>query len=67
MRLGFNSLSASASNLPRVKWVIRRFPYYQAREILKDVMKYENPTDIRTYLEETLEQAGLGGLIRAGR
>jgi phosphotransferase system enzyme I (PtsP) len=67
LAMGFNSLSTTASNLPRVKWVIRRFPFYQARKILKEVMQYENPEDIRRYLEYTLEQAGLGGLIRAGK
>jgi phosphotransferase system, enzyme I, PtsP len=67
LAMGFDTLSTSASNLPRIKWVIRRFPYAQARKILKEVMKCENPTDIRNYLEETLEQSGLGGLIRAGR
>ena len=65
--MGFNSLSTTASNLPRIKWVIRRFPYHQMRKILKEVIKYEDPADTRTYLEETLERAGLGGLIRAGK
>jgi phosphotransferase system enzyme I (PtsP) len=65
--MGFDSLSTSPGNFSRVKWVARRFPYYQMRAILKEVMKYEDSTDIRTYLEETLERAGLGGLIRAGR
>lgn len=65
--MGINMLSTSPGNFARVKWVVRRFPFYQMREILKQVMKYENPADIRTYLEETLELAGLGGLIRAGR
>ena len=67
LAMGFNSLSTAASNLPRIKWVIRRFPLYQVRKILKEVMQYENPLDIRTHLEYTLEQAGLGGLIRAGK
>jgi len=67
LAMGFNSLSTTASNLPRIKWVIRRFPFYRVRKILKEVMKYEDPADIRTHLEYTLEQAGLGGLIRAGK
>lgn len=65
--MGFDTLSASPGNFARIKWVARRFPYSQMRKVLKDVMKYEDPADIRTYLEETLELAGLGGLIRAGR
>ena len=65
--MGFDSLSASPASFARVKWVARRFPHYQMRAILKEVMKYDDPAEIRTYLEETLELAGLGGLIRAGR
>jgi phosphotransferase system enzyme I (PtsP) len=65
--MGFDSLSSSPANFARVKWVIRRFAYHQMRNILKEVMKFEDPADIRSYLEETLEYAGLGGLIRAGR
>lgn len=65
--MGFDTLSASPSSFARVKWVARRFPLYQMRKVLKEVMKYDDPAEIRTYLEETLELAGLGGLIRAGR
>lgn len=67
MAMGLDSLSMSPSSLARVKWVARRFPYQQMRRILKAAMNYEDPADVRTYLEDTLEHAGLGGLIRAGR
>jgi phosphotransferase system enzyme I (PtsP) len=67
LAMGFDSLSTNASNLPRIKWVVRRFSMRKAREVLREVMKYSDPADIRTHLEATLERAGLGGLIRAGR
>ena len=67
LAMGFESLSTNASNLPRIKWVVRRFSMHKAREVLREVMKYNDPADIRTHLEATLERAGLGGLIRAGR
>ncbi|HKY69938.1 MAG TPA: phosphoenolpyruvate--protein phosphotransferase [Gammaproteobacteria bacterium] len=65
--LGFDMLSMSASCLPKVKWIIRNFTLARAKELLQDVLHMENVQDIRAYLEYELEQAGLGGLVRAGK
>jgi len=65
--MGIDSLSMSASSLTRVKWVIRSFAAADARRYLDDVMKMDDAASIRQYLNNTLEQAGLGGLVRAGR
>ena len=67
LAMGFDSLSASASNIPRVKWVIRRFSKTRAKILLREVLQLETATEIREHLEATLEQAGLGGLLHAGR
>jgi phosphotransferase system, enzyme I, PtsP len=67
MGLGFNMLSMSAHSLPRVKWIIRNFTASKARILLKEVIVMEHPRDIRLHLEAALEQAGLGGLVRAGK
>ncbi|GBE09489.1 phosphoenolpyruvate-protein phosphotransferase [bacterium BMS3Bbin12] len=64
--MGIDSLSTSAANLPRVKWVIRSFPQARARELLNQALELEDPGAIRRRIHEALEQAGLGGLIRAG-
>lgn len=64
--LGVNSLSMSASNLPRVKWVIRSFSREQVRELLEQVWAMEEPVEIRNLYNSILEQGGLGGLVRAG-
>ena len=66
MGLGVNSLSMSASNLPRIKWVIRSFTRDEARDLLDQAWQLENPRQIRELYNAVLEQGGLGGLVRAG-
>ncbi|MFO7602758.1 MAG: phosphoenolpyruvate--protein phosphotransferase [Gammaproteobacteria bacterium] len=65
--MGVDSLSMSASSLLRVKWVIRNLTRARSREVLQDVLGMESAKSIRKYLSDRLDQAGLGGLIRAGR
>lgn len=67
LAMGFDTLSMNSCSLPRVKWIIRSFSIAQARKILADVLEFEHPAEIRLYLQKTLEEAGLGGLIRAGK
>jgi phosphotransferase system enzyme I (PtsP) len=56
----------SASNLPRVKWVIRSFTRDEAVSLLEQVWLMEDPRDIRELYNSVLELGGLGGLVRAG-
>ena len=65
--MGFDMFSVNAPLLPRVKWVIRKFTISRARKLLSEVLNFHSPEEIRRHLEFALEQAGLGGLIRAGR
>jgi phosphotransferase system enzyme I (PtsP) len=65
--MGVDNLSMSAANLPRVKWVIRSFTRRRARTLLKEAITFEHAHSVRKYLNEALEDAGLGGLVRAGR
>jgi len=65
--MGIDSLSMSASSLNRIKWVIRSFNAEKARHCLDAVMDMDDAVSIRNYLNNILEQAGLGGLVRAGR
>ncbi len=67
LALGVDSLSMSASSLLRIKWVIRNFTRQQALVLFADVMKLENASQIRFYLNNVLIEAGLGGLVRAGK
>lgn len=65
--MGMDSLSMSASRLPRVKWVIRNFTLTRAQELLDEVLEMEDAVEIRRCLDTALEDAGLGGLVRAGK
>jgi len=65
--MGFDALSMSSRVLPRIKWVIRSISMKQAKDVLEKVLPHENPAKTRFYLEQLLEETGLGGLIRAGK
>jgi phosphotransferase system enzyme I (PtsP) len=65
--MGIHSLSMNVSSLARVKWVIRNMTQDRAMEILSDVLMMEDVHSIRNYLNNTLENAGMGGLVRAGK
>jgi phosphotransferase system enzyme I (PtsP) len=63
--MGINSLSMSASDLPRIKSVIRTITHEQARSLLHAVLQMEKAAPIRELLTAALIQAGLGGLVGA--
>jgi len=65
--MGFDSLSMNARALPRAKSVIRSFSKEHAKTLLKEVLEMDDPVEIRHHMEMALEEAGLGGLIRAGK
>ena len=67
LAMGFDTLSMNARILPRIKWVIRQFKMAQAKALLEEVLKMDDSKEIRLHMENALEKAGLGGLIRAGR
>jgi phosphotransferase system enzyme I (PtsP) len=65
--MGVTSLSTNVASLLRVKWVIRNFSVTRAREVLNSVMQMEDAKSIRRHVGRVLEEAGLGGLVRAGK
>ncbi len=65
--MGMDSLSMSVSSLPRVKWMIRNFTRSRARQLLEEVLEMEDVRAIREHLNQALDAAGLGGLVRAGK
>ncbi|ANB02384.1 phosphoenolpyruvate--protein phosphotransferase [Ectothiorhodospira sp. BSL-9] len=62
-----DALSVNVAALARVKWVIRSFSRERCRELLRQCVKMEEPAAIRALLDNALVQAGLGGLVRAGK
>lgn len=67
LAMGFDTLSVNATSLPRIKWVIRNFSMLKAQQLLEEVLAMDDPIEIRCHMELALEEAGLGGLIRAGK
>jgi len=65
--MGIDNLSMSVASLPRVKWAIRNVRREQAQSVLQEVLALEDAAAVRERLEQLLDNAGLGGLVRAGR
>ena len=61
--MGFDMLSMSATNLLKVKWILRRISMEKAREILADVLTLDNAQVIRSSLELALCREGLGKVL----
>lgn len=65
--MGVHSLSMGTSSLLRVKWVIRSVSRSRAEEILGIALRCADAACVRRLLMESLEDLGLGGLVRAGK
>ncbi|MCC5856688.1 MAG: phosphoenolpyruvate--protein phosphotransferase [Ectothiorhodospiraceae bacterium] len=65
--MGVQGLSMSVSSLLKIKWVIRSFTRKKARALLEQAWSMERSQDVRHLLNGALEEAGLGGLVRAGK
>ncbi|TBU92551.1 phosphoenolpyruvate--protein phosphotransferase [Phytopseudomonas dryadis] len=63
MAMGFDSLSMNATNLPKVKWLLRQVSLGKARELLAQVMSIDNPQVIHSTLQLALRNLGLGRMI----
>lgn len=65
--MGMDALSMSASSLLRIKSVVRSFTIDRAQALLNEVLAMEEAHQVRERVNVVLEQANLGGLVRAGR
>jgi phosphotransferase system enzyme I (PtsP) len=65
--MGIDSLSMSAASLLRVKWAVRSFGLAQMQALLEEADVLEDGAAVRALLHRSLDEAGLGGLVRAGR
>jgi phosphotransferase system, enzyme I, PtsP len=64
MAMGFDMLSMNATNLPKVKSVIRGITLERAKQLLIEVMRMSNGEQIRLHVERELRESGLVRLIR---
>ena len=56
-------LSMNATNLPKVKWVIRNIKRSDARRMLARVLKMDTAEEIQIYMRDQLQAAGLGRVM----
>ncbi len=63
MAMGYEMLSMNATNLPKVKSVIRGIRREWAQQLLEQVMKLESAPVINSTLQLSLEKAGFGRII----
>ena len=63
LAMGFDSLSMNATNLPKVKWLLRQVSLTKAQALLAEVLKIDNPHVIHSTLGLTLRNLGLGRVI----
>ncbi len=62
--MGYDILSMNATNLPRVKSVIRSISYQQAKDILAEAMTLDSSRHIMELLDDRLNEAGVKRLLR---
>ncbi|MFD2640698.1 phosphoenolpyruvate--protein phosphotransferase [Pseudomonas japonica] len=67
MAMGFDSLSMNATNLPKVKWMLRQIGLGKAKEMLAQVMEIDNPQVIHSTLQLALKNLGLSRMINPGQ
>jgi phosphotransferase system enzyme I (PtsP) len=65
--IGVDSLSMSVGSLLRVKLAIRSFTQAQIEQLCGRALVMESAREVRLLLNQALEDAGLGGLVRAGK
>lgn len=64
MAMGFDMLSMSSTNLPKVKSVIRGISFALAKTLLAEVLVMTDADQIRARVEQTLSDANVTRLIR---
>lgn len=65
--IGVDTLSMSVSSLAKIKWVIRNFTRSYAQTVLQQVLLLDDSREVRMHMDNVLEEAGLGNLVRAGQ
>ncbi|KTT35169.1 phosphoenolpyruvate-protein phosphotransferase [Pseudomonas oryzihabitans] len=63
MGMGFDTLSMNATNLPKVKWLLRQVTLEKAKELVQQMRQIDNPQVIHSALHLALRNLGLGRVI----
>ena len=67
MAMGYDMLSMNASNLPKVKSVIRHIKLRWAKKLLDEVLTMDNADIIMSTIDLAIDRVGLGRLIRPAK
>lgn len=65
--MGYQALSMNASNLLKVKSVIRGVSLEWAEDLLQSVLALDSPFIVQSTLSLALKEAGFGGYLRPGK
>ena len=65
--MGVESLSMAGPDLLRVKQVIRTFSQEHAHQLVEQILRMEDSSEVRDMLTNAFDRVGLGGLVRAGQ
>lgn len=65
--MGYRHLSMNASNLVKIKWVLRQVTLSECQQLLQSCLTAKHGATVRSNVNSFLENKGLAGLIRAGR
>lgn len=61
--MGIDTLSMSAYNLPKIKWLIRSIAFDDAATILEKALMLEHEKEIRSMVKSELVARGLGNIV----
>ena len=62
--MGIDTLSMSATKLPRIKYLIRALPWQRAQDVLQQCLLLDNVHDIRALLHTSLMELQLHELVK---
>ncbi len=66
MAMGYRTLSMNSYNIDRIRWIIRHIAAADVDVLLQQALAARSPKEVRQQVILTLENAGLGGFVRAG-
>ena len=67
MAMGCDALSMNATNLPKVKWLLRQIKLTDAKALLDEVIELDNPHLVLSTLHLALRRMGLGKVLSQPR
>src|SRR5690554_246561 len=64
--MGYRDLSMNSYNVDRIRWIIRHLAAADLEEVLARALRARTVEEVHQIVVLALENAGLGGFVRAG-